>query len=125
MSEEIEIVKAYLDIERLRLGSRLEVDLEVDGAALPVLIPILSIQPLVENAIKHGISGKTGPGLLRLQVKAREDGLHVTVEDSGVETLMGGHFPERAGANTGVGLSTTSGGGYGSFVSGPERHSRH
>ncbi len=103
LSEEIEIVKAYLDIERLRLGSRLAVDLDVDDAALPLLIPILSIQPLVENAIKHGISGKAGPGLLRLRAKARPDGLLVTVEDSGAG--MGGQFPERAGADTGVGLS--------------------
>jgi two-component system LytT family sensor kinase len=103
LSEELEIVKAYLDIERLRLGPRLGVDLDVDDSALPVLIPILSIQPLVENAIKHGISGKTGPGLLSLQVKVQDDGLLVTVEDSGVG--MGGHIPERAGSNTGVGLS--------------------
>jgi two-component system LytT family sensor kinase len=101
LSEELEIVKAYLDIERLRLGSRLGVYLDVDESALPMLIPILSIQPLVENAIKHGISIKAGPGTLRLQVKTRADGLLVTVEDSGVG--MGGGVPERAGA--GLGLS--------------------
>ena len=67
LSEELEIVKAYLEIERLRLGPRLEVQIDVDDAALPVLIPILSIQPLVENAIKHGLSSKPGPGLLGLR----------------------------------------------------------
>ena len=103
LSEELEIVKAYLDIERLRLGSRLGVDLDIDDSALPLLIPILSIQPLVENAIKHGISGKAGPGLLRLQVKVRDDGLLVTVEDSGVGGA--GHVADRADAHTGLGLS--------------------
>src|SRR4029077_5002550 len=65
LSDELKIVKAYLDIERLRLGTRLEIEIDVDEAALKVLIPILSIQPLVENAIKHGLSTKPGPGLLR------------------------------------------------------------
>lgn len=83
LSEELEIVTAYLDIERLRLGPRLNIEIDVDEAALPVLIPILSIQPLVENAVKHGISGKPGPGLLRLQAKLLEAELLIRVEDDG------------------------------------------
>ena len=89
LSEELEIVKAYLDIERLRLGPRLRIEIDVDEAALPVEIPILSIQPLVENAIKHGISGKAGPGLLRLQVKMLEDGLLIRIEDNGQGFVAG------------------------------------
>jgi len=83
LSDELEIVKAYLDIERLRVGPRLEVELDIDEAALAVPIPILSIQPLVENAIKHGISGKAGPGLLRLKAKVVDDELVIAVEDTG------------------------------------------
>src|SRR6202035_1152906 len=52
LSDGLKMVKAYLAIERLRLGPRLEIEIDVDEAALTVLIPILSIQPLVENAIK-------------------------------------------------------------------------
>jgi signal transduction histidine kinase len=83
LSEELEIVKAYLDIERLRLGSRLAVEIDVDPPALDVLIPILSIQPLVENAIKHGVSQKPGPGFVRLRAKANDNVLRIAVEDSG------------------------------------------
>jgi two-component system LytT family sensor kinase len=84
LSEELEIVKAYLEIERLRLGPRLEVQIDVDAAALPVLIPILSIQPLVENAIKHGLSAKPGPGLLVLRATISNDELSIIVEDDGL-----------------------------------------
>jgi hypothetical protein len=84
LSEELEIVKAYLEIERLRLGPRLEVRINVDDAALPVLIPILSIQPLVENAIKHGLSSKPGPGLLGLRATILDDELRIFVEDNGL-----------------------------------------
>jgi two-component system LytT family sensor kinase len=52
----LKIVKAYLDIERLRLGPRLQTIIQVDKEAEQALIPVLSIQPLVENAIKHGLS---------------------------------------------------------------------
>jgi sensor histidine kinase YesM len=57
LSEELRIVKAYLEIEQLRLGDRLSVHLDIDPGALNVRIPPLCIQPLVENAIKHGESG--------------------------------------------------------------------
>jgi len=84
LSEELEIVKAYLEIERLRLGPRLEVQIDVDAAALPVLIPILSIQPLVENAIKHGLAAKPGAGLLGLRATILDDELRIAIEDNGL-----------------------------------------
>ena len=56
---------------------------ELDENALPVLIPILSIQPLVENAIKHGLSTKSEPGLLRLKAKMINDEVLITVQDTG------------------------------------------
>jgi len=83
LSEELEIVKAYLDIERLRLGPRLETRIEIDPAALAVLIPILSIQPLVENAVKHGLSAKAGPGLLQLTAVASDGQVVIAVSDTG------------------------------------------
>ena len=83
LSEELEIVKAYLDIERLRLGPRLEVNIDVDEAALGVPIPILSVQPLVENAIKHGLSRKLGLGALNLKAKISDGELLITIEDNG------------------------------------------
>jgi hypothetical protein len=99
LSEELEIVKAYLEIERLRLGPRLEVRIDVDEAALGILIPILSIQPLVENAIKHGLSAKSGPGLLGLRVTVLDEELCIAVEDNGLGLNASGN------SGTGVGLA--------------------
>ncbi len=103
LSEELEIVKAYLEIERLRLGPRLEVHIDVDDAALPVLIPILSIQPLVENAIKHGLSTKPGPALLCLRASMLDDELQIVVEDNGAGMAARNNGADKPG--TGVGLT--------------------
>jgi LytS/YehU family sensor histidine kinase len=100
LAEELEIVKAYLDIERLRLGPRLQVELEVDDDALPILIPVLSIQPLVENAIKHGLSANPGAGLLRLRAQVLDDELRICVEDTG-----GGMHNGATQPGAGIGLS--------------------
>ena len=102
LEEELHIVKAYLEVERLRLGGKLRVEIEVEPAALPVAIPILSIQPLVENAVKHGISPRPDGGLIRLEAKL-ETGtgasvLRIAVRDTGAG------FPDRRNAKAGVGL---------------------
>jgi two-component system sensor histidine kinase LytS len=103
LSDELKIVKAYLDIEHLRLGPRLEIEIDVDEAALTVLIPILSIQPLVENAIKHGLAPMPGPGLLRLKAKMRNGRVLITVEDTG--RGMGSQSDRTGKARVGVGLA--------------------
>jgi two-component sensor histidine kinase len=83
LSEEIRIVHAYLEIEKLRLGDRLETEVTVSDAARAVLIPILSIQPLVENAVKHGVAAKPGGGRVSLRAGVYQGKLRVTVEDTG------------------------------------------
>ncbi len=102
LDEELKIVRAYLEIEKLRLGDRLEVAWSVSKASGSALIPVLSIQPLVENAIKHGISVKREKGIVRIFVEQRSAGLYIAVEDTG-----GGFQPEsglRDAKRTGVGL---------------------
>jgi two-component sensor histidine kinase len=84
LSEELKIVQAYLEIEALRLGDRLETELLISESARSVMIPILSIQPLIENAVKHGISGKSGGGRVSLKAERNFNGLRVTVEDTGI-----------------------------------------
>ena len=90
LSEEIRIIKAYLEIEALRLGDRLETELHISESALSVMIPILSIQPLVENAVKHGVAAKAGRGRVVLRIQAERGDLHVSVEDTGrvLETII-------------------------------------
>src|SRR5262249_52424666 len=83
LSEELKIVRAYLEIERVRLGPRLETTIQVDKEAEQILIPVLSVQPLVENAIKHGLSTRSDEGWLRVTAQVANDVLHIVVEDSG------------------------------------------
>ena len=83
LSEELEIVQAYLEIEALRLGPRLHTEIDVDPSSLSVLIPVLSIQPLVENAIKHGVARSSREGWLRLKVKTFDSFIGISVEDTG------------------------------------------
>ena len=83
IEEELRIVRAYLEIEQLRLGAKLRTEINVDGAALRAMIPLLSVQPLVENAVKHGVAPRTGTGFVRLDITAQPDLLSVTVSNSG------------------------------------------
>jgi two-component system, LytTR family, sensor kinase len=95
LAEEVDFVAAYLRIEQARFGERLNVQFEVDPAAAHIPIPAMSIQPLIENAIKHGLSAREGPGMVRL--RARLDGEFLTVEvfDSGPGFPPGYSMEER------------------------------
>jgi two-component system LytT family sensor kinase len=107
LSEELKIVRAYLDIERLRLGPRLQTIIQIDKDAEHALIPVLSIQPLVENAIKHGLSTRTEEGWLRLIVTSADNNLTITVEDSGPGPRSTAAAVQQTGA--GVGLANVTG----------------
>jgi two-component system sensor histidine kinase AlgZ len=85
LAHEMAIVRAYLEVEQGRLGPRLAVEFDVDDESLATPIPVLSIQPLVENAIKHGVSQRTGPGYVHVQAKGGAE-LRVTVTNSAGET---------------------------------------
>jgi two-component system LytT family sensor kinase len=100
LEEELHIVKAYLEIERMRLGDKLRVEIDVTPDALAASIPILSIQPLVENAVKHGIAPVVGHGLVRIEAHIEDGSLQVTVSDTGPG------FGEQQG--TGVGLENVT-----------------
>jgi len=83
LEEEVRIIEAYLHIERLRLGGRLRSEIHVDPEALRIPIPLLSIQPLVENAVKHGIASAPEGGSVRLEAHVGNGGLRIVVEDTG------------------------------------------
>jgi two-component system LytT family sensor kinase len=107
LAEELRSIDQYLTLQRARYGSRLRVSLRIAPDLLPVPMPFLCLQPLVENAIRHGMEGRAGPGLL--SVVADDEGMdaHITVEDDGVgmdpdvvrRTLAG-----EADDSTGIGL---------------------
>jgi LytS/YehU family sensor histidine kinase len=83
VDEELKIVRAYLEIEELRLGSKLTTEIAIDRDVLEMEIPVLSIQPLVENAVKHGVAARTGDGFVRLSVRSSHGRLLVNVSNSG------------------------------------------
>lgn len=84
LSEELEVVDAYLDVEKLRLGDRLKLEQKIDPRLLDAWVPPFLLQPLVENAIRHGIQPSPQGGVVK--IVATKDGrwLMITVEDSGV-----------------------------------------
>ncbi|HVN06211.1 MAG TPA: histidine kinase [Bryobacteraceae bacterium] len=83
VEEELRIVRAYLEIEELRLGDKLRTAVDADPSTLPVTIPLLSIQPLVENAVKHGVAARVGGGFVQIRIRPSGEGVSVEVSNSG------------------------------------------
>lgn len=95
LSQELEIVENYLAIEQVRFADRLRIDIKIDPGALHSLVPCFLLQPIVENAIRHGIANCEGEGTV--EASARRDGnrLRILIRDSG---------PGKAGATAGNGI---------------------
>ena len=83
LGEELEFVEAYLSVEQARFGRRLRVELEIDPSVLGIPVPAVSIQPLVENAIKHGVSAVEGAGVVGVRAAVDRERLRVEVFDNG------------------------------------------
>jgi two-component system LytT family sensor kinase len=83
VAEEIRLVETYLDLERARFGDRLAVTLRVSPEVLAVEIPPLILQPLVENAVRHGIEPNEGPGRLSIFITDADSEALIVVEDDG------------------------------------------
>ena len=103
LSRELEFVAAYLEIEKVRFGERLNVVLDIAPETLDVQVPSLLLQPLVENAIRHGVSRLSSGG--SVWITANQDGrdLYLRVRDDGPGLVKGVEAPSR----TGLGLRTT------------------
>jgi len=84
LAEELQMTRAYLDIERARFDERLRVETRVDPESLRQLIPNLILQPLVENAVKHGLSRKLGVGTVSIDARVEGELLMLTVGDDGL-----------------------------------------
>ena len=98
LEEELQHVNAYLEIERARFEDRLAVEVDVDPSLLRLQIPTFTLQPLVENAIKHGISDMLRPGTVRIHAYRRGEVACIDVEDDA------GAFEEKGGDGKGLGL---------------------
>ncbi|MBB6443963.1 hybrid sensor histidine kinase/response regulator [Bacillus benzoevorans] len=82
LDEEIELVQSYLEIEKLRFGERLIIEYDIDEN-INVLIPAMTIQPLVENAVLHGLSSMKESGILKLSIGEEDRFIKITIEDNG------------------------------------------
>ena len=102
LEREIEVLEAYLDIERVRLGDRLRVEYAVDGAARRALVPALLLQPLVENAVRHAVAPSLAPCRVRVGGRVDGDVVRLSVADDGL-----GMSAEAAGGSNGIGLANT------------------
>jgi LytS/YehU family sensor histidine kinase len=83
LAEELHFVETYLDIEKARYERRLQVKMEIDNSARPLLVPPMILQPLVENAVKHGIAPREEGGEVALRIKHRDGTIAIEVEDNG------------------------------------------
>lgn len=81
LAEEVDLTRRYLSIEQLRLGSRLAVNWELPSPLPAVQVPALSLQPLVENAVRHGIERLEGGGAIDILVSLDDDGVAITVRN--------------------------------------------
>ena len=103
LKEELDVLGKYVEIERTRFGNRLTVEMRVQPETLDVQVPSLVLQPLVENAIRHGIAPNAGPGWIAVYAQRDNDDLVLQVLDNG-----DGLPPDRLMAmNRGVGLDNT------------------
>ncbi|HEX5872718.1 MAG TPA: histidine kinase [Longimicrobium sp.] len=103
LSRELDLVGAYLEIERTRFQDRLTVKKQVDQDVLDALVPSLILQPIVENAIRHGLSPRVAPGTVTLTARRVGDRLRITVRDDG----RGLPPPDQRRERVGVGNTRT------------------
>jgi sensor histidine kinase YesM len=103
LKSELDFLAKYLEIEQTRFADRLVVRFGVEPDALDALLPTLLLQPLVENAIKHGISKKSGPGHIDIRARQQHDKLWIEVRDDG----LGLSDSALAALQKGIGVSTT------------------
>ncbi len=100
LRQELEFLERYLEIQQARFGEHLRVEKHIDAAALDAAVPTLILQPLVENAIRHGIEPQLRPGVIQVEAKVDNGALKLAVRDNGAGM-------KQPGGNEGVGLANT------------------
>jgi signal transduction histidine kinase len=104
LARELEFIHAYIGIEQKRFGDRLRMEKSVPDELMIALVPALILQPLVENAIRHGIEPQRAPGLITIEAKRDGKNLHLVVQDNG-KGLPAGDANRLEGR--GIGLANT------------------
>jgi two-component system, LytTR family, sensor kinase len=102
LKEEIYFIKKYLEIQQVRFEDKLSIELLVDEQLMNAQIPPLLLQPLVENALKHGIEPSHKAGILKINISEKQNSLHIQIKDNGI-----GFKSEVKYKIPGVGLTNT------------------
>jgi two-component system LytT family sensor kinase len=101
LQDELAFLDAYVEIEQARLGDRLKVELDVQANVLDARVPHMILQPLVENAIRHGVAPRVAPGTVTISARGRRGMLDIEVRDDGPGV------PAGTPVSDGVGLANT------------------
>jgi sensor histidine kinase YesM len=102
LREEMDLLDSYLSIMQVRFGSRLSVERDVSGSATDALVPAFILQPLVENALEHGIARRPGPGRITIAASRNNGSLELTIGDDGPGIDDAANSP-----GNGIGLANT------------------
>jgi two-component system LytT family sensor kinase len=126
LADELEYVQKYLRLQQARFGSRLTVHWDIDAQVIETMVPVLSLQPLVENAVRHGLERRGGRGTIEVRACAAGPEIELRVSDDGVgmdsaraRAALDGTVPARAGiglSNVQSRLQATFGPSYGLHI---------
>jgi signal transduction histidine kinase len=103
LAEEMEFLAPYLAIQKIRFGEKLKIEIQIEPEVQYAMVPSLFLQPLVENAIRHGISNRTSGGTVIVSARKVDDQIEIRVQDDGVGLPTGWTLKSSAG----LGLSVT------------------
>jgi two-component sensor histidine kinase len=106
VERELSLLHHYIEIQRVRFGDKLVVNIDVDDSLASALVPSLLLQPLVENSIRHGISHRASGGTISIAIRAAGDILHIDVSDDGAGAWARKSREKSRG--TGLGLANTA-----------------
>ncbi len=100
LRQELAFLDRYLEIQQARFGDHLRIEKHIEASALDATVPTLILQPLVENAIRHGIEPQPRPGVVQVEARAENGSLKLAVRDNGAGM-------KHTGDNEGIGLANT------------------
>src|ERR1700679_3346155 len=108
LSQELAFTEQYIAIEQTRLGERLRVEFAIHPETLDALVPSMLLQPLVENAVRHGVAPLVEGGTIRIQSILHDGHLQISIQNSATRGDAGSACTEAAGrAAHGIGLTNT------------------
>jgi LytS/YehU family sensor histidine kinase len=101
LRQELNLLSRYLEIQQARFGQRLRVEKEIDAASLAAQVPTLVLQPIVENAIRHGVEPNPAPGVVKIGAHLKQGTVRLTVQNNGINAKPAANEREGIGiANT-------------------------